>query len=136
MHDHVFGSWILEERGDRRQLQYQPLPWPQCLATTPNITSNTPGTSADVNWSAAYNPETANWEKSGSGTAYNPNTGASAQVQHTSEGYAYHSTTSGETTATVTNREGQTNTYAAGHAGNNIYAGSDGNGCLIQLFES
>jgi hypothetical protein len=85
------------------------------------------GTSADVNRSAAYNPETGNWEKGGSGTAYNPNNGASAQVQHTSEGNAYHGTTTGATTATVTNRQGQTNTYEAGHAGNNVYAGSDGN---------
>lgn len=86
------------------------------------------GTAGDVDRNAAYNPETGNFERNGSGTAYNPNTGSSASVQHTSEGNAYNGTSSGETTATVTNgKTGQTNTYAAGHNGNNVYAGSDGN---------
>jgi len=85
------------------------------------------GTSGDVDRNAAYNPYTGNFDRSGSGSAYNPSTGASASVQHTSEGNAYSGYSSGQTTATVTNRSGQTNTYEAGHNGNNVYAGSDGN---------
>jgi hypothetical protein len=86
------------------------------------------GTSGDVNRNAAYNPETGNFEKNGSASAYNPNTGSSAGAQHTSEGNVYSGKSAGETTATVNNdKTGQTNTYEAGHVGNNVYAGSDGN---------
>jgi hypothetical protein len=86
------------------------------------------GTSGDVSRNGAYNPETGNWGKAGSASAYNPNTGSSADVQHTSSGNAYSGYSSGQTTATVTNgKTGQTNTYEAGHNGNNVYAGSDGN---------
>jgi len=85
------------------------------------------GTSGDVDRNAAYNPYTGNFDRSGSGSAYNPNTGASASVQHTSQGNVYSGYSSGQTTATVTNKSGQTNTYEAGHNGNNVYAGSDGN---------
>jgi hypothetical protein len=84
------------------------------------------GTSADVNRNAAYNPETGNFDRSGSACASNPN-GASASGQHNSQQNLYGGGSSGETTATVTNRAGQTNTYEAGHSGNNVYAGSDGN---------
>jgi hypothetical protein len=85
------------------------------------------GTSGDVDRNAAYNPYSGNFDRSGSGSAYNPNTGAGASVQHSSEGNVYSGQSSGETTATVTNRQGQTNTYEAGHSDNNVYAGSDGN---------
>jgi hypothetical protein len=88
--------------------------------------NNYTGTSGNVDRNAAYNPYTGNWARSGSASAYNPNTGASANIQHTSQGNVYGGS-SGQTTATVTNRAGQTNTYQAGHGGNNVYAGSDGN---------
>ena len=43
-------------------------------------------------------------------------------------GNVYSGNSAGETTATVNNgKTGQTNTYGAGHNGNDVYAGSDGN---------
>src|SRR5262249_13158186 len=89
--------------------------------------NNNTGSTADIDRNAAYNPYNGNFERSGSATANDPNTGSAMDVQHASVGNAYGGS-AGKTTATVTNgRTGETNTYEAGHVGNNVYAGSDGN---------